>query len=193
MFTWARLSQLNPVHILTSYRFKIRITVMVPSTSRSFRSSLSFGFSDYIFVWIYLPNTWHMPVSSHPPWFDLAKSICWLQSVAYLIITVSCSLLSLRPPAACCHRRSNVERNSLWSLVPAATAAGAVTACLSQSVATLLCSEASRSGTTRKMSSWMVWWDVRIGVIWLGVGSLAGYCEQGNELSRSIKGNQRLD
>jgi hypothetical protein len=34
---------------------------------------------------------------------------------------------------------------------------------------------------------------VLIGVIWLGVGSLAGYCEQGNELYSSIKGNQRLD
>jgi len=44
------LSQMNPIHILTTYLFNIYFDIVFPSTPRSSKLSLPFNFSNWSFV-----------------------------------------------------------------------------------------------------------------------------------------------
>ena len=59
-------SQINPVHVLPSYSSKINFNIILPSTSRFCKWSLSFGLSQQTPACIsHPPHTCHMPRRSH--------------------------------------------------------------------------------------------------------------------------------
>ena len=72
------LSQFNPV-TLTSYFFKIRATIILPSTPRSSKWSLPFRFPHQNPVCTSpLPDTCHMlHPPSHPSWYNHPNNIWW--------------------------------------------------------------------------------------------------------------------
>jgi len=47
------LSHVNPVHTLTSCFFETHINIMLPSTSSLTKWSLSYGFPDYMYNFVY--------------------------------------------------------------------------------------------------------------------------------------------
>lgn len=71
------LHQINPVHALPSYIFKIHCDIVLPST---------LGLPRHLFPSSFLPKTTYIvllfsicatcPTHSHPPWFDHPSNIC---------------------------------------------------------------------------------------------------------------------
>jgi hypothetical protein len=81
------LGQMNPVNALPSVIFKINFNIILPSTSRSPKLSLSFRQPHKKnWLYIFLPLTCHTPCPSLPPWLDNLNSIWWEVHVMMLFI-----------------------------------------------------------------------------------------------------------
>jgi len=69
------ISQIYPVHILTSYFSNIHFNIVLPSTPRFSKWSLSFGFLHQNTVRISSPLQLPHSRPSHPPWFYYPKNL----------------------------------------------------------------------------------------------------------------------
>jgi hypothetical protein len=68
------LSRMNPVHTLPPNFPKIYCNIIFPSTRRSFKWSLSSGFSNQNICFLYLPCVLLVMPILHRPWFDQCTS-----------------------------------------------------------------------------------------------------------------------
>jgi hypothetical protein len=72
------LNQVNPLHTPPADLPKIHSNPILPSTSRSFKWSLSFGLSHQNPAHVSpLSHACHMPRPPHSPWFYLSNNIWW--------------------------------------------------------------------------------------------------------------------
>ena len=94
------LSQFDPVHIRTSHFLKNHLNIILPSTPRSPKWSLSFRFPHQT-LYTPLPHMRHMPRPSHSSRFYHPNNIGWgVQIIKLLIVQFSplpCHLVPLRP------------------------------------------------------------------------------------------------
>jgi hypothetical protein len=88
------LSQINPVHILTTYFFKIRSNIILPSTPKSSRVVSCLQVFRSTFCTHLISHAYYMPRPTHPPRFDHPNSIWWCIDVKKSSL---CGLL--QPPA----------------------------------------------------------------------------------------------
>jgi hypothetical protein len=80
------LSQLNPLNPPANLP-KIHSDPILPSTSRSFEWSLSFGLCHQSRVhFSLLSHAFHMPCSPLSPWFDLPNIWRWVQIMKLLVV-----------------------------------------------------------------------------------------------------------
>jgi len=81
------LSQLDPVHALTSQFLKIHLNIILPSTPGSFKWSLPHSFPHQNPVWASpLPHTCYMPHPSHSSRFDQPNNIWWGVRIIKLLV-----------------------------------------------------------------------------------------------------------
>jgi hypothetical protein len=81
------LSHMNQIRTLQPYFPKISFNIVLSSTPRSFKWSLSFRLSSQNFVRIsHLPNSCQMVCPCHLPLFDDPNNIWWIHIIKLLIM-----------------------------------------------------------------------------------------------------------
>ena len=72
------LSQINPVHNLSTYFYMVHFNFILQSTFRSSKRRLSFTFYDCIFYAFTFSHACYMPCKYHPPWIHQPKNVLQL-------------------------------------------------------------------------------------------------------------------
>ena len=91
-----KLSQINPLHVPSTYSWKIHFNIIFPSNPRHSKWSLSFRMLHWNPVCTYSwPHMCHMSCISHPSLFDHLNDIWWGVQIKKPLIMQS-------PPLPCC-------------------------------------------------------------------------------------------